>query len=87
MNAQALKTFFMWCTIINVALFAVSAVMIMAVPDFIYGIHGEWFHLPREAFNVILYAFLGLYKILILIFNVVPYVALVIIGRQSDPAT
>jgi hypothetical protein len=39
------------------------------------------FHLSREAFDVVLYAFLGLYKITILIFNLVPYVALRIIAR------
>jgi len=38
------------------------------------------FPLPRGTYNVIIYAFLGLFKIVFLVFNVVPYVVLLIIG-------
>jgi len=81
-NIQTLTAFFKWCTIINVALFILSAVMIIAAPDFIYDWHGQLFHLPREAFDVVLYSFLGLYKIVILVFNLVPYVALRVVGSR-----
>jgi hypothetical protein len=36
--------------------------------------------MPRETFNVVIYSFLGLFKIVFLVFNVVPWVALLIIG-------
>jgi len=87
MNIQTLKTFFMWCTIINVALFIVSVILIIAAPDFIYSAHGQLFHMPREAFDVVLYTFLGLYKIIILVFNLVPYVALLIIEKNQRLTT
>lgn len=35
--------------------------------------------MPRETFNAIIYAFIGLVKVVILVFNLVPYVALLII--------
>lgn len=82
MDIQKLTAFFKWCTIINVALFFLSAIMIFAASDFIYSAHGQMFHMPREAFDVTLYAFLGLYKIVILVFNLVPYVALRIVGNE-----
>ncbi len=34
---------------------------------------------PRETFNLIFYSFLGLFKIVFLFFNLVPYVALLIV--------
>lgn len=80
MDTQTLTEFFKWCTIINVAVFVLSTIMILAVPDFIYGAHGQLFHVPRESFDVVLYSFLGLYKIIILAFGLVPYVALRIVG-------
>ena len=42
--------------------------------------HSKWFPLSRDAFNIALYSFLGLFKIFVLGFNLVPYVALVIMG-------
>ena len=82
MDIQTLKEFFKWCTILNVALFILSAIIIIVASDFIYSWHGQLFHMPREAFDVILYSFLGLYKIVILVFNLIPYVALRIIEKK-----
>jgi hypothetical protein len=42
--------------------------------------HSKWFPMPREMFNVVIYSFIGLFKIVFLVFNVVPWVALLIIG-------
>jgi|TARA_B100001971_G_C17643111_1_gene264345 hypothetical protein len=81
MDTRSATAFFKWCTIINVALLILSIIMIIALSDFVYLWHGQMFHLSREAFDVVLYAFLGLYKIAILVFNLVPYVALQIIAR------
>ena len=80
MDIQTLTTFFMWCTIINGALLILSFLICACAGDWVHRMHGKWFPIPREAFNVAIYSFLGLYKIVILVFNVVPYVALLIVG-------
>jgi len=80
MDIQKLTTFFMWCTIINGAMFVFSAIMLMLVPDLVYRAHSKWFSISRETFNIAIYSFLGLFKIFFLVFNVVPYVALLIVG-------
>jgi hypothetical protein len=54
--------------------------MCVFAPDFIFKIHHRWFPIPREHFNVVVYACLGLFKIMILLFNAVPFVALLILG-------
>jgi len=80
MDIQTLTTFFMWCTIINGAMLVLSTIMFILAPDFVYRVQSKWFPIPKETFNVVFYSFIGLYKIIILVFNVVPYVALLIVG-------
>ena len=80
MDIQTLTAFFMWCTIINVALFAWAAIWFMLAPDFIYRMQSKFFPLPRETYNVVIYAFLGVFKIVIMAFNVAPWVALLIVA-------
>jgi hypothetical protein len=52
----------------------------MLAPDLVYRTQIKWFPIPRETFNVVFYSFLGLFKIVFLVFNVVPYVVLLIVG-------
>ena len=80
MDIQTLTTFFMWCTIINIALFVWASAWCSLAPDLTFRRQAKYFSIPRETFNVIIYAFLGAFKIFILVFNVAPYVALLIIG-------
>lgn len=80
MDIQTLTTFFMWCTIINGAFLVLWSIMFLLVSDFVYRMHSKWFPMPRETFNVVIYSFLGLFKMIIIVFNAIPYVALVIIG-------
>ena len=80
MDIQTLTTFFMWCTIINGSLLVLWFTMFIFAPDLVYRTQCKWFPIPRETFNVVMYSFLGLFKIVFLVFNVVPYVALLIVG-------
>ena len=80
MAIQTLTTFFMWCTIINGALLLFWATIYRFAPNVVYRTQSKWFPLPRENFNVVFYSFLGLFKIVFLVFNVVPYLALLIVG-------
>ena len=80
MDIQALTKFFMWCTVINGGLLLLWTTMFVFAPDLVYRTQSKWIPIPRETFNVVMYSFLGLFKIVFLVFNVVPYVALLIIG-------
>jgi hypothetical protein len=80
MDIQTLTKFFMWCIIINGSLLVLWTTVCILVPDLLYRTQSKWFPIPRETFNVVFYSFLGLFKIVFLVFNVVPYVALLIVG-------
>lgn len=80
MDIQVLTTFFMWCTIINVILFVTSSSMIMFMPDFVYRIQTRAFSISRESYDAVMYALLGVFKLLLIFFSIVPYIALLIVG-------
>lgn len=79
MNIQQITDFFMWCSIINGCLFILWTIFIMFTPDFVYRTQSRWFPVPRATFDTLIYGFLGLFKIFFLFFNLIPYLALLII--------
>ncbi|UCF16939.1 MAG: hypothetical protein JSW59_05660 [Phycisphaerales bacterium] len=79
MDIESTTAFFMWCTILNVALLVLSSLICLCAGDWVYGIHSKWFSISRETFNVAFYSFLAIYKILIIVFNLIPYIALLIV--------
>ena len=80
MDIQTLTTFFMWCTILNVALLLLSSLMCICAGDWAYRIQSKLFSISRETFNVVIYSFIALYKLLVIVFILIPYIALLIIG-------
>ena len=79
MDMELLKEFFKWCTILNIVLYMYVALLIAFMSDWIFKVHSKLFSLERGEFNTVLYSFLGLYKIIIIVFNLVPYLVLLII--------
>lgn len=80
MDIAALREFFLWCTILNAGLLIISAVFCVGATDWVYRMHSKWYPISREAFHVAIYSFIGGYKILFIFFNLVPYLALLIVG-------
>ena len=76
MDIATLTDFFKYCTIINFAILLISTITMRT--DLIYNVHtkfGIW-EGSKEAHKQSGYSILGNYKILIMIFNAVPYFAL-----------
>jgi len=79
MDIQMLTKFFMWSTILNTGLLILSFLTWVFAADFVHKMHGKWFPMPRKTFNAVSYSFIGMYKIIIFVLNVVPWVVLAII--------
>lgn len=75
-----LRQFFMWSTIINVGILLLSFLSITFARDWVYRMHSRWFPITRETFNEAIYSGYGVYKIAIIVFNLVPWIALLIIS-------
>lgn len=80
MDLQMLQQFFMWATILNFAILMLWSVVLMFASDFVFGLHSKWFSLTREAFDNQIYGFLAMAKIVFVMFFLVPWLALLIIG-------
>jgi hypothetical protein len=80
MTLPMLQTFFMWCSIINIAWLMLVFLIFLTAADWVYKTHGRWFSFSRTTFDAIFYSFIGLFKMLIIVFNIVPWIALSIIS-------
>ena len=80
MDLTTLTSFFMWCTILNVGLLILWALIWLTMPDLVYRIHTRWFDISRQNFELVFYCFMGVFKVFFLIFCLVPWLALLILG-------
>jgi hypothetical protein len=70
---------FLWCAVINYALLLLWVLLSMLPHQRFYLLVGKRFHLTAELFDTINFALIGLYKVGIILFNLVPYISLRII--------
>jgi hypothetical protein len=80
MSLEVMRNFLLWCTVVNYGILLVWFLVFMLARDWIQRFHGRWFRLPGDQFDTLHYAGMSVYKIGILLFNLVPYVALCIVG-------
>ena len=80
MELEAIRAFFAWCSVINIALLLWWAIFLLFAHDWTYRMHSKWFKISAEQFDAIHYAAMAAFKLGVLIFNLVPYFALRIIG-------
>jgi len=80
MTLEAIKEFFMWCTVVNVSILIFSYIVLVSLKDFVYRTHSKWIPVSKEQFHMAMYSFFALHKILVIVFNVIPYIALSIMG-------
>ncbi|MBD9515698.1 MULTISPECIES: DUF6868 family protein [unclassified Pseudomonas] len=71
-----LKPFLLYCTLINYVILLVWFAAFTLAHDFVYRLHSRWFTLPVEQFDAIHYGGMAVYKIGVLLLNLVPLLAL-----------
>ena len=80
-TAKFIIEFFKWCSIINSALYLFSCSIWMGIPNYIYNVHSKMgvFSGKKEEHSQLMYNLFGIWKLFIIIFNIVPYFVLWII--------
>lgn len=81
MNLNSIRYFFMWNTIINGIILIVWTIVLATSADFIYQIHDKLFPVSKEIIMSNIYLLLGLFKVVFLIFNVVPLVVFTLMSN------
>ena len=76
MNMTQWTSFLGYCLILNYAILIIWFLAFVFIENFIKKIHLQWFKLSDTQFDTIHYSAMAVYKILILVFNLVPYIAL-----------
>jgi hypothetical protein len=81
MSIEVLRSFLLWCTVINYGVLLVWFLVFVFAHDWIQRFHGRWFRLSRDQFDTLHYAGMSIFKIGILLFNLTPSVVLLILGH------
>jgi hypothetical protein len=74
------QSFLGWSLVIHWGILILWVVFIKWMPSPIYKLHNYWVPITKQAFSMIHYGGIGLYKLLIIVFNLVPYCALMLIS-------
>jgi hypothetical protein len=80
MTMEALRTFLGWCTVINVTALILASFFLGPMRGLVMAVHGRFMPLSREDLLRAYFDYLSHYKIAVIVFNLVPYLALVLMA-------
>ena len=76
MDIETVRSFLAWCTTIDLVILLAWWGMFSLAGDWLYGVHGKLFDMPRQTFDSIHYSGMAAFKIMIFVFNLAPYLTL-----------
>ena len=79
-SIETIREFLGWCAVINIGLLLLSTIMLMVMRGWLVMIHAKMTGVSEADLPRLYLEYLGNYKILIIVFNLVPYVALKIMA-------
>lgn len=80
MTMETVSAFLGWCTVINVGVLLWWFLFVWLAHDFTYRCHRKLSNISVETFDAIHYGGMGIFKLGVLLFNLVPYLALKIVS-------
>ena len=79
MTLQEIEIFLLWCLAINYGILLVWFGVFVSAHDWLHRFHGRWFKIAPDTFDMIHYSAMACYKVGILLFILVPWLALQLI--------
>ena len=79
MSVELTRNILLWCTVINFGFVLVWFLLLVLLRAWLYRRWSSWFRLTAEQFDAINFAGIIFYEVAILLFNLVPYIALGIV--------
>jgi len=79
-SIETLREFLGWCSVINIGVLLLSSTMVVLMRGWIIKLHARMTGMNEEELPVLYFQILGNYKMLIILLNIVPYIALRIMG-------
>ncbi len=79
MTVETIRGVLAWCVIMNFGLLLWWFLFFVLAHDWIYRLHTRWFKLTTEQFDTLHYGGMAVFKLAILLLNLVPYLAMRIV--------
>ncbi|MFC1550979.1 DUF6868 family protein [Candidatus Latescibacterota bacterium] len=79
MSVEIIRDVLLWCSIINFVILLYWSAMFLFLHDFVYRMHLKFIKLSVEQLDEIHYKGILFYKTIIFFFNIIPYIALLIV--------
>lgn len=79
MTVSELKDFLWWSTVINYGVLLLWFGVFTCAHDWLYRMHARWFKLSTDQFDALNYMGVAIYKIGVILLNLVPLAALHIV--------
>ena len=76
MTVEFFTSFLAWCTLINLVILVLWFFFLTSGGGWVRRMHGKWFALGDEGFAAVHYRALVYFKVLWVVFNLTPYLAL-----------
>lgn len=73
---QTIEVFLAWSLVVNIGLLIFSALLVICFRDFFSALHAKLFSLDQKDVVHAYFNFMAQYKLLIIFFNLVPYLVL-----------
>jgi hypothetical protein len=84
MTVNALKEFLLWSTAINYGVLFLWFGVFVFAHNWLYRMHTRWFKLSVETFDALNYVGVSIYKIGVVLINLVPLIVLYIISQARN---
>ena len=81
MDLKQLQRFFGICTVVNFAVYTLGALFLLVFKDFTLTVYDNFFDIAHDSYDWLSFIILGIWKALIFVFNLTPYVALRMINK------
>jgi uncharacterized protein DUF6868 len=78
-----LRDFLLWCLVVNYIILLWWFGVFVFAHGWIYRLHSRWFRISEEQFDAIHYGGMAAYKVGILLFNLAPLLALIVLARRG----
>jgi hypothetical protein len=80
MNVIEIRDFLGWCTVINLSIYLLSACFMIVFRNFTTNLHSKLMGIDVTELPSLYFKYMGNYKIMIIVFNLVPYIALTVMA-------
>ena len=78
MDLKQFRSILGWCVVINFGLLIFITLLFVIAKEWIFNMWSIFYTIPYEAFDIIMISIVGIWKIIVFVFFLVPYIA---IGR------